>query len=367
MQTSQQAIRLISHLKSRQQYYTTQVNKQTFLGMNEHDVPRKVHWLKISQFEQLGRINSAPEISIKELVDRFTEVQSANWKNPSVTMASYKQWLRVFLVEHSDLKISQFTIEQFAKWKLSLKSQGYAAESINHFLSAVRAIFSFAEDIGLIKKPLRLKRVKNESMPPAGLREKLLYTPDDICKLLSNAGLQLKAMILLSLNCGFGPKDLHDLKWEDLDSERVTLPRTKTGVCQTYWLWPETRALLNEVHEKREARILEFSKRGQYRSDEGHIFITKFWRTWTKDAIAQEFKKLCKKAGVRCYGIYRMRHCASTAISMVASPHVQRRFMRHSQLQQQVTYTHIADAEVDKAVAKARLKLLGSDMSSSGR
>ena len=56
-------------------------------------------------------------------------------------------------------------------------------------------------------------------------------------------------------------------------------------------------------------------------------------------------------------------------MSLVATPHVHREFMRHSQLQQQVTYTHSPDAEVDKAITKAKEKLLGRDyaISNEGR
>jgi integrase len=102
-------------------------------------------------------------------------------------------------------------------------------------------------------------------------------------------------------------------------------------------------------------------KREVNHSDYGHVFVTRFWKPWSKDAIAGQFRKLCKKAKVPCYGFYRLRHCASTAMSLVASPHVHRKFMRHSQLQQQVTYTHTPDVEVDKAIVKAKKKLLGEN------
>lgn len=42
-------------------------------------------------------------------------------------------------------------------------------------------------------------------------------------------------------------------------------------------------------------------------------------------------------------------------MSLVATPHVHRKFMRHSQLQQQVTYTHTPDSEVDLAVMNLRI------------
>jgi site-specific recombinase XerD len=72
----------------------------------------------------------------------------------------YKSWLGRFIEDHKRLKATDFTIEQFARWKISLKKRGYSAESINHYLSAVRAVFTFAEETGLIEKGPKLKRVE---------------------------------------------------------------------------------------------------------------------------------------------------------------------------------------------------------------
>ena len=79
-------------------------------------------------------------------------------------------------------------------------------------------------------------------------------------------------MIFLGLNCGFGPKDIQGLAWEHINGDKATLPRSK-------------------------------------------------------DAVAEQFRKLCKRAGVECRGFYWLRHCASTAVALVAAPYVQRRFM----------------------------------------
>jgi len=165
-------------------------------------------------------------------------------------------------------------------------------------------------------------------------------------------------MILLGLNCGFGPKDLRDFHWSHFDRDRVTLARSKTGIVQSFKLWPETIQAVESVRKDRRALLERLARRERVRSDGGNFLVTKYWRAWDKNAIAGEFRKLCKTAGVPCYGIYRLRHCASTAMSLVASPHVHRKFLRHSQLQQQVTYTHTPDDEVDRAVMRARDKLL---------
>jgi len=361
MSRSRPASNPISFHKHMKRYYVTRGGKRIYLGFDKEQAIKKYHRLGLG-FEPVQQVLAPPvAITIKELANRFIAAQQANWRNPKTTLKCYKDWLGRFIKDHSRLKVANFTVEKFASWKLSLKEREYSPESINHYLSAVRAMFTFAEETDLIEKAPKLRRIKNERIPQTGSKEKPLYTLDDLHKLLKNADLKLKAMIMLALNCGFGPKDLQDLTWDDIEGERITLPRSKTGICQTYLLWPETKELLDEIQGQRAMLIARMAKRKVQHSDYGHVFVTRFWKPWSKDAVAEQFRKLCKKAEVPCYGFYRLRHCASTAMSLVATPHVHRKFMRHSQLQQQVTYTHTPDDEVDKAVLKAKEKLFGKD------
>jgi integrase len=301
----------------------------------------------------------ATPITCKELANRFLAAQQANWRAPQTTLRCYRDWLRHFLKDHGRLLAADLTVEMFAAWKLSLLERGYSAESINHYLSAVRAMCAFGEDADLIARAPRLRRVRNVAVGQAGASEKPLYAAEALSRLLAAADAQMRAMILLGLNCGFGPKDIHDLTWDDIDGDRTALPRSKTGVSQTYLLWEETRAALEALQLERHKLITRLARRGRERSDQGRVFVTKFWRPWRRDAVAEQFRKLCKTAGVPCYGFYRLRHCASTALSLVAMPHVHRRFLRHRQLQQQVTYTHAPDEEVDAAIMKTRMRLIG--------
>jgi integrase len=298
-------------------------------------------------------------ISVKELANRFIAAQQANWRAPETTLRCYQNWLGRFLKDHPRLLAAELTVETFAAWKLSLRQRGYSPKAINHYLSAVRAMYAFADEAGLLPTVPRLKRVKNESSPDCPSEKRPLYTAEQLKALLSQADSQLEVMVLLALNCGFGPKDIHDLKWDDVSDGRVVLPRSKTGVSQTYRLWDETRAALDALRAERHKLIERLARRGRERSDRGRVFVTKYWRFWNRDAVAEQFRKLCRRAGVPCFGFYRLRHCASTALSLVAMPHVHRKFMRHKQLQQQVTYTHAPDGEVDNAIMKARSKLLG--------
>jgi integrase len=361
MPRSRPASNPLSFHKHTKQYYVTRGGKRIYLGSDKEQALTKYHRLGLG-LESAPQESRLPvEIKVKELANRFVVAQQANWQNPAKTLRCYTAWLGRFIKDHPKLRIADFTVEKFATWKISLRRYGYSPESINHYLSAVRAMFTFAEETDLLEKGPRLKRVKNERIPKTGSKDRPLYTLDDLRRLLENADLKLKTMIMLALNCGFGPKDIQDLTWDDIREERITLPRSKTGVCQTYLLWPETRELLEEIQNERALLVDRMTKRGVRHSDNGYVLVTKFWRRWNKDAIAEQFRKLCKKADVQCYGFYRLRHCASTAMSLVATPHVHRKFMRHSQLQQQVTYTHTPDVEVDRAILKAKRRLLGDD------
>jgi len=360
MSRSRPASNPISFHKHTKQYYVTRNSKRIYLGSDKQEAVRKYHRMGLGIEPQESENMVIEEITVKELANRFIATQRANWKNPDVTIKCYQAWIARFLKDYSKLKAKNFSVEMFSDWKLSLKERGYSAESINHYLSAVRAIFSFAEDTDLIAKVPKLHRVKNEPKFRLGSKQKPLYTQEHIKLLLKHASTQMKSMIFLALNCGFGPKDLHDLTWEDVNGERVTLPRSKTGVNQTYLLWPETKNALEQLRSARDELIIRLARRDRERTDDNHVFVTRFWKPWNRDAISREFRKLCKRASVPCYGVYRLRHCASTAMSLVANPHIQMKFLRHSQLQQQVTYTNCPDSALDTAITKAKRQLLGS-------
>jgi integrase len=246
MSRSRPASNPISYHKHTKQYYVTRGSKRVYLGSDKEEALKKYHRLNLGIESILQEPAIPMDVTIKELANRFIASQQANWRNPETTLKCYKDWLGRFIKDHPRLKVTNFTVEKFASWKLSLKERKYSPESINHYLSAVRAIFIFAEETSLIEKAPKLRRIKNERIPKTGSKEKPIYTLNDLHKLLENADLKLKAMIMLALNCGFGPKDLHDLTWDDIDDERVTLPRSKTGVCQTYLLWPESNELLED-------------------------------------------------------------------------------------------------------------------------
>ena len=83
-------------------------------------------------------------------------------------------------------------------------------------------------------------------------KQRLIFTSENIRRLLDIADVQMKAMIWLGLNCGFGCTDCADLKWSNvyLANGRIKLARKKTGIPRDLPLWPETIVALEKILSK---------------------------------------------------------------------------------------------------------------------
>ena len=67
-----------------------------------------------------------------------------------------------------------------------------------------------------------------------------MFEPAELHTILESAGLQLRAMVLLGINCGFGNADCGQVSKLDLSGGWVNFPRPKTGIPRRCPLWPET-------------------------------------------------------------------------------------------------------------------------------
>ena len=181
-----------------------------------------------------------------------------------------------------------------------------------------RCLFKHAFDAGLIDRPVRFgpgfkrpsKKVLRLNRAAAGPK---LFTPEEIRRLIDAAGVQLRAMLLLGINCGFGNADCGTLPLSALDLETgwIDFPRPKTGIQRRCPLWPETVAALRAALAKRPEPKAE--------EDAGLVFITKYGAGWCKDTstnpVSQETAKLLKALdinGRKGLGFYTLRHTFRT-------------------------------------------------------
>ncbi|MDA9858234.1 hypothetical protein N9D23_08945 [Rubripirellula sp.] len=130
-----------------------------------------------------------------------------------------------------------------ARWGIS-----YSDALVMH----VRTMLKFAYDNDLIDKPVRYgsdwsKAPKKRARLERHSKHSKESTKAETLTLIDTAPLQIKAMILLGLKCGYGNLDCSRLRTTDLNGVWLDLPRGKTGEPRRAWLWKETRDAIKAV------------------------------------------------------------------------------------------------------------------------
>jgi integrase len=208
-------------------------------------------------------------------------------------------------------------------------------------ITRVKSVFKYGLDNGLIekavryggefKKPdravLRRHRAQNgERMLEAdqlrAIVQGALVVGDDGPRLVW-AEAQLRAMILLGVNAGFGNHDCATLPLSALDLGRawVDFPRPKTGIARRCPLWPETvQAIREALAVRQEPGKPEHS---------GLVFINSRGSPWVvtteksrTDNVSVQFTELLKRLGMHRPGIgfYTMRHVFRPAADAARDP-----------------------------------------------
>lgn len=236
-------------------------------------------------------------------------------------------------------------------------------------IQRIRGVFKFGFDEGLIEKPIRYgqsfnapgRRVIRKLRKSNGPR---MFEAHEIRAMVDAAPLNLRAMILLGVNCGFGNSDCGNLQRKnlDLDNGWVDYARPKTGIDRRCPLWPETIAALHGVLEKRRSP--------KHKAHRDLVFITRTRDSYARDdglsLISAATSKLVKTLGIHRHGrgFYGLRHTFETiggdARDQVAVDHV----MGHARDDMASVYRErISDARLQAVVEHVRAWLFDSPSS----
>ncbi len=203
--------------------------------------------------------------------------------------------------------------------------------ALGNEIQRIRGVFKYGFEAGLIDRPVRFgpafKRPSRKVMRKArNARGPRMFEAAELLALLEKAGTQLRAMILLGANCGFGGADCGTLPQAalDLSAGWVIYPRPKTGIERRCPLWPETVEAVRAALAGRPA-----PKDG---ADADLVFITKYGGRWykgtTDNPISKETAKLLAEADLARPGLnfYALRHTFETigggARDQVAVDHI---------------------------------------------
>ena len=202
----------------------------------------------------------------------------------------------------------------FAEFKAE-RSKTLNLVSVGNEITRVRTAFKWLHANGYIKDPINMgtefkkssRRALRKHRREAG---KKLFSKMDILLLLDEAGTHLRAMILLGINCGYGPTDcaLLPISAIDLETGWADYPRSKTEVDRRCPLWPETVDALRASLEARNRKGLPLTADAK-----GRFFIDGRGKAWRNDQaqLSKCFTATCRRV-LTDGGMYWLRHTFET-------------------------------------------------------
>jgi integrase len=232
-------------------------------------------------------------VTITELFDRFLESRLQDISTGELkyrTWNDYRKVCKLISDEFGGMSVKHMTPLDFSKIREFLAKEEGSAVTLGNKIRCARVAFRYLETLeGLVPKWGKAFRLPSARVLRAARAEagEKFYDPDQINAFLDASSGQLKAMILLGLNCGFGNTDCAQLPWDALDMQGGwhKFGRPKTSVPRRAKLWKETVDALNAVKTPRS----------------GLVFLTKYGNPWIRDteedssrvdAISQQSRKI---------------------------------------------------------------------------
>lgn len=254
-------------------------------------------------------------ITVRDACERFIHAKAQALAKVEIVKRTYETYFgtckRVIECFGKDTPVELLGPADFSKLRRA-REEKWNLIALGNEITRVRSLFKWLYDSRLIKEPMHFG--PDFRQPQARtirryrrLRGKKLYEAQEIRSLLHNAPAPLRAMILLGVNCGFGPTDCATLPLTALDLDRgwVSFPRQKTEVERECPLWPETVQALRLELQNRPDPLPEA---------EGRVFVLAGGKTWENEhnPVSRRFAQAKLWAGINRGSFYWLRHTFET-------------------------------------------------------
>lgn len=331
----------------------------------------------LAQYERLLEEIEPPAAAdpqIRDLCEAFMCAKDADRAAGQLTLCTFKQYHRAcqVVVSHfGRLRPLRSLTRQDAESLRERLCRGVGAQSQLDAITQTRVVFKWGFDQEVLGVPFHLwirgvdKRVMKRYR---ATRPRRTFSAEEIRQLLDQANPQLRAMILLAINCGFGNTDVADLteQWLDLDGGWHHFPRPKTGESRRGKLWPETVVALRLVLSQR--------PRPKNVADAQRVFITRQRTPYINEArdaaaVSNVFRVLLRRVGITRPGasFYTLRHVHETIGGGCCDQVAVNLSMGHADPSMAAKYRdHVADARMVDLADHIHRWLFGTPMHEPG-
>lgn len=291
------------------------------------------------------------KVTVRQLVNQFLTSKKARVESGELSKRTFDDYYvtceRILAVLGKSRPVESIGPLDFERLRAQFATT-HGPVRLGKDITCVRVVFNYAYQSDLIKHPV--KYGGNFDKPSKAVlrraRKPRMFTAIELRKVLHAAGPQLRAMIHLGLNCGFGNSDCARLTLEavDLKTGWIDFPRPKTGIARRIPLWPETVKLLKSV----------IADRPTPKAATNLVFVTKYGNSWegrkrpAEDAdevkrsikellglrdnpISKEMRKVLDSVGIRRKGVgfYTLRHVFQTIGEQTRDKDAVRAIMGH--------------------------------------
>lgn len=286
-------------------------------------------WMREKDDLQAGRTPRPYDpnsLKLLELCNRFMASKESRKDSGEITVEHYSDLKeacdQVLSVFGKNAVVESLTPDDFAKLRSKLAKgrtgKPVSLKTLENSIARTRVLFNYAAKNGLIQKNMAMfwgtefDKPSKKAKARAAAKDPIvrMFTPDEVKKLMEHASPQIKAMILLAVNCGLGNTDIGQLERHHIKGGWLCKARSKTGKDRKIPLWKETVAAIKIAIDAR--------PEPKDAADERKLFITKYGSNWIPTAnanpISQEFAKVRKVAGIKGRGksFYTLRHVFQT-------------------------------------------------------
>ena len=260
-------------------------------------------------------------IAVKGLCNLFLASKEADADAGLIVRSSFLTYLPTCkrLVKHfgKSREVKTIAKTDWANYRLKLLKE-LAPNTMSVEVAKVKCVFHWAAEFEHIE-PMNFGKAFARAPKKLILKHKAeggkkVFTREEVHAILEASDLQMRAVVMLCLNTGFGNRDVADLPEPslDLDGGWVSFARVKTGVERRTPLWPETVEALKKWIDRR--------PKPASKDEKGLVFLTRTGGRWIRidgkaDKLGIKFGRILKRLeinGRRSLGLYAMRHTMAT-------------------------------------------------------
>jgi len=232
------------------------------------------------------RGNKDDHLTVADLCNRFLTAKQRKLEAREIGARMFGEYKattdRLVATFGARRRLDDVAADDFESLRAELAKQ-FGPVRLGNEVTRVKSVFKYAIENGLLERPMQ-KLFGNEFKKPgkAVLRKHkadaggTMMEAEEIRKLLDAADPTAKAILLLGVNCGFGPTDCATLPLDalDLDAGWIDYARPKTGIARRCPLWPETVKALQGALAVRPTPKLETDAKLVFISARGNPFIS---------------------------------------------------------------------------------------------